>query len=124
MSELFTRGNITVQDWFGKDGERVGLFLGDDPATAMWLGTANHREAEIDDDGPDLVVAEANAKLWAAAADLYAALEAWIEADDNDLPDCDDDEPIGTYGDGRPLPLTFGHYRRAKAALAKARGES
>jgi len=28
-----------------------------------------------------------------------------------------DDEPVATYGDGRPAPMTFGHVRRAQAAL-------
>ncbi len=35
-----------------------------------------------------------------------------------------DDSCIGHYGDGKPLPMTFGHIRRARAELNKRKEPS
>lgn len=34
------------------------------------------------------------------------------------------DEAVGWTADGKPLPFTFGHMQRARAALNKATGEA
>ena len=34
----------------------------------------------------------------------------------------DDDESVGWNGDGSKMSMTFGHLRRARAAIAKAKG--
>lgn len=34
-----------------------------------------------------------------------------------------DDEPVGAFSDGRPLPMTYGHVRRARAEYDILMGE-
>jgi len=38
---------------------------------------------------------------------------------DGNCADDPDDECVGWDGDGKPLPMTFGHIRRARAELTK-----
>jgi hypothetical protein len=70
---------------------------------------------------------ERAASLIAAAPDLYETLNALMEIEtcDKDMDEFGDDESVGAYQDDDgnilDLPLTFGHIRRARAALAKAR---
>jgi hypothetical protein len=72
---------------------------------------------------------EANARLIAAAPELLEALRDLmdIETCDIGMDDFEDSDSVGAYQDGdgqtKDLPLTFGHLRRARAAIAKATGE-
>ena len=70
---------------------------------------------------------KANARLMAAAPDLLEALEQLLSVMDVDGPATDDDpdeDSVGWNGDGTEMPMTFGHLRRARSAIAKARGEA
>ena len=61
-------------------------------------------DGRVSDDEEEII---ANARLIAAAPDLLAALEEWVDV-------------LCINGDDCPL----GYHRRAKAAIAKARGTS
>lgn len=56
---------------------------------------------------------------------LVKALEELLSVTDADSPEMDDfpdDDSVGCDGMGDPLPMTFGHLRRARAALKLAKG--
>lgn len=64
---------------------------------------------------------EAAHALLAALEELTAAVETDSGGPGTDI--FEDSASIGMYGDGTALALTFGHIRKARAAIAKARGE-
>lgn len=68
----------------------------------------------------------ANARLIASAPDLLRALEEIMEHIDMDGPttaDEPDEDSVGWNDDGTELPMTFGHLRRARATISRAKGE-
>lgn len=65
--------------------------------------------------------ANRDAALIAAAPDLYAALERYSDGDDCECPE-PEQQPDGTWR-GEPNARRC-HYCQARAALARARGET
>lgn len=109
MSATFTPGPWTLDDCRPPRGQ--GAFININ-AGDLWVGYAmgNHH----DEPGfPSDTECEANARLMAAAPELYEALNwlmtYWFSLDPDELPD---------------MPHVDAMVERARAALKKARGES
>ena len=75
------------------------------------------------------IVGLENDALISAAPDMYAALKGLLECIDDDIgmDEFGDDESVGSEevnGEVHDMKMTFGTIRRARSALAKARGEA
>jgi hypothetical protein len=79
----------------------------------------------IAEPGEDPVAWPANARLIAAAPELLKDGSALLDALIADYPDDGteaDTAPVEHFGECGETALTFGHIRRLRAAIAKARG--
>lgn len=104
-------GDDVAYTVFAKSQLRDGRIAPEDWDNCIASAGLNHQEVEQ------------NARLIAAAPELYEALEifAAIPLEDFGWDDRSDDRPISGFN---KLTLTVGHVRAARRALAKARGEA